>query len=87
MLSFLPLDKPNKQVTGDPKRTVFVARLSHDTSEGSYCQISVPPFFFAQATTDKFYLRLDVLKEIFSKYGKIEKCQLIRDIGGSDQIV
>lgn len=47
--------KPNKQVTGDPKRTVFVARLSHDTSE-------------------------DVLKEIFSKYGKIEKCQLIRDI-------
>lgn len=87
MLSFLPLDKPNKQVTGDPKRTVFVARLSHDTSEGSYCQINVPPFFFAQAVTDKFYLHLDVLKEIFSKYGKIEKCQLIRDIGRSDQIV
>ena len=34
MSIFPSVDKPNKHVTGDPKRTVFVARLSHDTSEG-----------------------------------------------------
>ena len=27
-------DECNKQVKGDPEKTLFVARLSHDTTEG-----------------------------------------------------
>ena len=27
-------DKPNKRVTGDPDKTLFVGKLSKDTSEG-----------------------------------------------------
>ena len=34
-LHFHCLDKPNKHVTGDPESTVFVARLSPDTTEGT----------------------------------------------------
>ena len=34
LFSSILLDKPNKHVTGDPERTLFVARLSHNTSEG-----------------------------------------------------
>jgi len=30
----IPIDKPNKQVTGRPEATVFIARLNHITNEG-----------------------------------------------------
>lgn len=32
---FFFLDRPSKQVQGDPKKTLFVARLSHNTTEGT----------------------------------------------------
>ena len=31
---FFSLDKPNKRVTGDPDSTLFVGKLSKDTSQG-----------------------------------------------------
>lgn len=47
--------RPNKQVKGDPKATIFVARLNPTTTE-------------------------DSLKEVFSKYGKIRHCRLVKDL-------
>lgn len=47
--------KPNQLVKGDPKHSIFVARLNPETSE-------------------------ETLKTVFSRYGEIIRCRLIRDI-------
>ncbi|MBN3282904.1 U1SBP protein, partial [Polyodon spathula] len=46
---------PNKEVVGDPHRTLFVSRLNRQTTE-------------------------EKLKEVFSKYGDIQRLRLVRDI-------
>jgi len=66
------IDKPNKQVTGRPEATVFIARLNHITNEGTVLQLSWKAYYVCSA---------DTLCEAFSKYGKIVHCRIVRDIG------
>lgn len=129
-------DKPNKQVKGNPEATLFVARLSHSTTEGRTAPSPVASFpdhiftpqrkvvwaqdgvFFSPSSSHALVLHpshslvsrpclgtrlsstrgwergkhqrlhylphsfsADRLREVFSKYGKVEHCRLVRDIG------
>lgn len=129
-------DKPNKQVKGNPEATLFVARLSHSTTEGRTAPLPVASFpdhiftpqrkvvwaqdgvFFSPSSSHALVLHpshksrlqttsghetllhkrlgtrqhqrlhylshslsADRLREVFSKYGKVEHCRLVRDIG------
>ena len=52
---------------------MFVARLNHMTTEGFY-DLHILRYM-------QNFFNVDTLCEFFSKYGKIENCCIVRDIG------
>lgn len=53
--SFPPLDECNKQVKGDPEKTLFVARLSHDTTEGALIVVPILTMMVLTTTSEQMF--------------------------------